>query len=426
MNRRLAHAALCALVGALLSTSPLRPGSGAPDSDDPFAGLIAAPARVAPPGDPRPPHPINVARGEPVPASGEGLLAMAARFASRGDAASADLAFTEALQLRAPAEFHARVLLEFAAHLRATGRATRAASVYETFVARFSDDPRMPLALLELGRTLRMLGAWELALARFYAVLNSALNVDPSTVEEYRRYAQIAKFEIAETHYQRGDFATAGRFFSRIRLLDLPAEDRARAAFREAYARYHAGQDETAIAALRRFLHDFPQDPNALEARYLLCTALRRNGQHTAALEETLRLLRSARDATATDADAWAHWQRKTGNQLANEFYAQGDFRAALAIYETLANLRPDPAWRWPALYQIGLCYERLRQAGRARDSYLEILKDADSPDKPPAPIGPDLVAMARWRLAQLGWQDELERTLSALGPHIANEPRAD
>jgi tetratricopeptide (TPR) repeat protein len=396
------------------------------ETDDPFAALVAT---IAPATAPAPAQPFPAASstetfgaGPVVPPTAESLLTMAARFAERGDHASADLAFTEALQVKAPAEFHGRVLLEFAAHLRSTGRATRAASIYESFLTRYPTDARLPQALIELGRTLRQLGAWELALARFYAVLNSALNVDPETVAEYRRFAQIAKFEIAETHYQRGDFDTAGRFFSRVRLLDLPPEDRARAAFREAYSRYHSGPDDAAIAGLRRFLAEFPQHPSALEARYLLCTALRRNGQHEAALAETLHLLRSARDATASDADAWAYWQRRTGNQLANEFYAQGDFGAALTIYETLATLRSDPAWRWPALYQIGLCYERLRQAGRARDAYLAILQEADGPEKPPAPIGPDLVGMARWRLSQLGWQDELERSLNALGPHATTE----
>jgi TolA-binding protein len=259
------------------------------------------------------------------------------------------------------------------------------------------------------------MGAFGLAQSRFYAVLNSTLAVTPENVQRYRDLAQLAKFEIAETFYQQGDYASAGKFFGRIKLLDLPAEDRARAVFREAYAFFLDGKLEQAVVALRSFLENYPLHPSMQEGRYLLCIALRRLGRTQEALTETLTLLRAAQSKAESDRETWTYWQRRTGNQLANDFYEQGDFTSALTIYQTLAELRADPAWRWPALYQIGLCYERLRQQDRAAAAYRDIIAEYDAAEKtktiPDGPAG-EVHQMAAWRLGQIDWSGKVSTSV--------------
>ena len=167
------------------------------------------------------------------------------------------------------------------------------------------------------------------------------------------------------------------------------------------------------------------------EARYLVCMALRRLGRTQEALQETLALLRAAHSATAGDRDRWAYWQRKTGNQLANDFYEQGDFSAALTVYTTLAGLRTDPGWRWPALYQVGLCFERLRQSDRSAESYRTILKEAAAATAAGTKLGDDesdVQRMADWRLGQVDWTARIEKSVSAYAvpagpPKVADVP---
>jgi TolA-binding protein len=346
---------------------------------------------------------------------GRSLLVLAKRMAERHDNDAAETAYTEVLGSPVSDEVTEAALIGYAEFLRSNGHDTRAAAIYEKFLSAYPASQQATMVLIDLGRTLRDMGAFNLSLARFYAVLNSTLAITPENIQRYRDLAQLAKFEIAETYYQQGDYASAGKFFGRIKLLDLPPADRARATFREAYAFLLDGKLEQAIPALRLFLENFPKSDSAQEARYLLCISLRRLGRTQEALTETLTLLRSAKASANNDNESWTYWQRRTGNQLANDFYEQGDFSSALTIYQTLAELRSAPAWRWPALYQIGLCYERLRQADRAAATYRDILAESAAAQKAgTTPNGPasEVRGMAEWRLGQIDWTGDVEKSV--------------
>ena len=70
-----------------------------------------------------------------------------------------------------------------------------------------------------------------------------------------------------------------------------------------------------------------------------------------------------------------------------------------------------EPAWRLPALYQSGLCYERLRQYDRAREDYQKVADACAAPPakNQPAPGFDDVSRMASWRLQQLAWMEKLD-----------------
>jgi tetratricopeptide (TPR) repeat protein len=340
------------------------------------------------------------------------LLTMAAKMFERKDIDSAETAYIEALNSNANDSLMQETLIQYANFLQKTDRGTRAVAVYEKFLSTYPNTNQAAFVLVELGRTLRAMGAFELALSRFYSVLNSTLAVDPENIKRYRDLSQLAKFEIAETYYQQGNFTAAGKFFGRIKLLDLPASDRARAEFREAYAFFLDGKLDQAVAALQTFLGRNPKHPSAQEGRYLLCVALRRLGHTQEALKQTLTLLQTAQDQSGTDKETWSYWQRRTGNQLANDFYEQGDFTSALTIYQTLSELNSDPSWRWPALYQTGLCYERLHQSQRAAKAYKSIIDEYASAEKAgnaPSVANTELREMAAWRFDQIDWSGGID-----------------
>lgn len=393
-----------------LTACSLAPGNSEP------AVTPASPAPAeATPAPAQPPVVIGNAPEASPDEVAQSLLVLAKRLAERNDNDAAETAYVEVLNSPTSEPVTQDALLAYAEFLRKAGKDARAAATYEKFIADFPGSPRAANALISLGRTLRDMGAFDLAQARFYAVLNSTLALSPENIQRYRDLAQLAKFEIAETYYQQGDYSSAGKFFGRIKLLDLPPEDRARATFREAYSFFLDGKLEQSVTSLRAFLTAYPANTSAQEARYLLCLSLRRLGRTQEALAETLTLLQSAQAGAAADRDRWSYWQRRTGNQLANDFYEQGDFNAALTIYQTLAELRSDPAWRWPALYQAGLCYERLRQTGRASTVYNDIVAEASAAQKAGrTPDGPtaDIREMAEWRLGQIGWSHDIDASV--------------
>ena len=365
-----------------------------------------------------------------------GLQTLGVSLTGRGDYDAAEIAFRQIMaSRRATGEQLAHALLGLARCFRKQGTLTKAAAIYERYLKDYPADSQVPDALLELGRTQRALGAHQLALSRFYSVINSTLKLSSEGFEHYQMLAKTAQFEIAETHFQQGDFTEANKFFSRLRLLDLAPVDRARAHFKSAYALYLGNDLEGAVSTLQSYLEQWPQDENVPEARYLLSLSLRTLGHKQEALEATLELLRS-QQATG-DPKRWSYWQRRTGNQLANDFFQNGDTHNALVIYQGLAALSPEPAWCLPITYQIGLCYERMRITERAIAAYQTIIDNAnppavapDSTAKPgsdgktstpektaaPKPVSPELTELARmaaWRVTQLTWHDQTERQLT-------------
>jgi TolA-binding protein len=388
---------------------------------------IAAVARAdepvpAPAGEP----PAAAAPAKPAlsPAEKEfqGLLKLGASLTDRGDYPAAEIAFRQILNGNAPEEPTKSALLGLARMHRKQGGLTKAAAIYERFLKDYPNDDRVPDALLDLGRTLRSMGATQLAIARFYNVINSTLKLPSGDgFSHYQLLAKTAQFEVAETHFQSGNYAESGKFFARLRMLDLAPADRARAHFKSAYALYLGGDFESAVTTLRSYLEQWPDDENGPEARYLLSISLRTLKRPQEALNATLDLLRAEKTRTATSPKLWTYWQRRTGNQLANDFFQSGDVRNALAIYQGLAELGDDAAWKLPVTYQTALCQERLGDPDRAVATYRQIV-DTIGP-KPANPDLGDIARMAGSRLAHLGWKGDITRQFTTLFDTTTGRP---
>jgi len=342
-----------------------------------------------------------------------------------GNFEAAKAKFHQVISHEATVGQHRTALLGFARALRKNNELTKSSAVYEKILKDYPLDEDAPDIYLELGRVQRALGAHKSAVNRFYSVINSTLKLPESGALRYRQLALTAQFEIAETYFQAGDYAEASRFYSRLRLLDLAPSDRAQAHFKSAYALFLAQDYIGAVSSLRAYLDQHPQDENVPEARYLLAVSYRRLNRPLEALVEVLELLRVEKTRIAQDPKRWAYWQRKTGNQIANEFYEQGDSANALTIYLTLAELSPEPNWRMPIMYQIGLCQERIGQIEDARKSYQSILDNVRAAPRDGAARLDQLAELARmaeWRLAQISWQQSAQQRLLMLLPPPSDE----
>ncbi len=297
----------------------------------------------------------------------------------------------------------------------------KAIAMYERINSLFSNAPDQATRLLELGRLYRKIGANELAIARFYNVLNASLTLSNRRLESSRALTLRAQSEIADTHFLLGDYTQARRYYELLSRLDLPQEERARVNFRLAHTLYLLGEVALSGAATQQFLEDFPDDPSAPECRYLLAMSLRALKKPKEAYDQILALLKEQDSRKSKAPDKWLFWQKKAGNEFANDLYQRGEHLSALTIYQSLATLTDNPEWQWPVIYQMGLCFEKLRVERRAAEAYKYIIDESKKPERKLAEQ-PDsvrsLVEMAQWRGEQLVWKSGAENRLDRiLGP---------
>ncbi|CAM2821782.1 tetratricopeptide repeat protein [Rariglobus hedericola] len=398
----------------------------------PHAEVESAPTHAAPEHGPEKSAPSEAHATTPAATSEEiaSLLRIGEAKSQQQDWASAELAYGQVLaagRLATNAQVRAG-LLGLARVYRGDRRLTKATAVYERYIKEYPDDEQLPVVYLELGRCLRALGAHRLAIARFYSVLNSTLKLPEEGSDNYRQLARTAQFEIAETYFQSGDYEQSYRFFSRLRLLDLAPADRARAAFKSAYSLNLKGDFEKTVTQLRAYLSLYPEGEDAPESRYLLSVSLRRLGRNQESLAATMDLLKIEKSRTDANPKTWSYWQRKTGNQLANEFYEQGEITTALAIYQCLRELGGPPDWLLPVQYQIGLCQERLHQPELARATYQSILDSLRLPSADStrnSAVSTDITTMVTWRIQHLDWLEPTEKRLMLFSTPSTSSPPA-
>ena len=321
-------------------------------------------------------------------------------------------------------------LLEIAKTYELHESYAKAVAMYEQINQLFSGDADQPDRLLALGRLYRKIGANRTAISRFYNVLNASLTTTLRRVESSRMLTQRAQAEIADTYFEMADYPQARRFYELLSRLDFDPAEKARVRFRLAHTFYLLGEIAQSGAATQQFLEDFPDDPSAPEARYILAMSLRGLNQPKEAYDQIIALLREQDDRKKKAPEKWLFWQKKAGNEFANDLYQKGEFLTALNIYQSLATLSDTPDWQWPVVYQMGLCFEKLRIEQRAAEAYKYIVDESKKPERKPAEL-PDnlrtLVEMAQWRGEQLVWKDGTATRLDrVLGIEPGSQPLAN
>lgn len=334
----------------------------------------------------------------------ESLLRLGQSQTAAGDYEGAITAFFQVLQAHADRETEVEALFGLSAGYRHLNERTRAVAILERLIKDYPESPQTARALLDAGRIHRDLGAERLAMSRFYAVLQATLRIpDAKWASQYKQLARTAQYEIAETHLRAGRYDEAERYFTRFSLLELAPADRARGSFKVIEARAAAEKYEAVINGVNHFIEEYPKDPHVPAALHHAARALRALGRGDEALEHTLRLLQATREDQAANPDAWAYWQRRTGNELANTFFQRGEFTNARQIYDTLAELDATPEWRYPAQYQGALCRERLGLTEEAIEMYHNIL---DNTLESESPALQEIAQMASWRITHLETMD--------------------
>ena len=301
--------------------------------------------------------------------------------------------------------------------------------VYEKFLDEFPRDPEVATISMDLGLIYRSMGAFDSALRKFYSVLNLSLLLPKERIEAYRDISTRAQIEIAETHFLMGDYAQAARFYERLLRLELSPQERASVTFQFGYTHFLNDDFQSTVSVLRDYSAMFPGDEKIPESHYLLSEAYRNLNQMQSAMQEVLTLLKTNEVVGAQHPALWLFWKQKTGNQLANAFYERGDHLNALKIYQAMTPLTSSVTWQGPIIYQIGLCFERLRMVPKAIEAY-NMLDSMDQWAEEVAKMEklPDDLAfvqeMARWRKSHLEWSLDKDGRLNDLfNRSILKEP---
>ena len=305
-----------------------------------------------------------------------------------------------------------QALLEMALSAQDQDELFRAQQIYAQFLNRWPNSAVIPEVLLRQGELFRQMGLNNLALAKFYAVMTSALVLKNDMADYYRHLVLRAQTEIAETHYQLGNYADAAEFFSRLLKQEHPELNRPWAQFRLIRSLAALGRNDETISQAQDYLNRYGGSPEQAEIRFHLAIALKQLSRNGEALQQVLILLKEEQALAREHPDLWAYWQQRAGNEVGNQLYGEGDYTRALEVYLALAQLDPQPAWQLPVQYQIGLTYERLAQPEKAKNLYHQIVARQAEVGTNASPALKAVIEMATWRVEFLNWEKKAEMTV--------------
>jgi tetratricopeptide (TPR) repeat protein len=337
------------------------------------------------------------------------------------DFAGAEKSFIGLLESDAPPEIQRTALLELALLAQETENHARAQQIFSQYLTKYPDDPSVAEVMLRQGLLYRQMGAPILALSKFYSVMTTSLRLKLDRLEYYQRLVLQAQTEIADTYYLQGKFEEAADFLNRLLKLDSSQLNKGQILYKLVRSLSARGRHPEVVAQAEIFVTRYPGAGELPEVRFLLADALKKLGRTREGMQQVLALLESQQTNAASNPENWTYWQQRTGNEIANQLYKEGDYVNALEIYRNLAELNRSAAWQLPAWYQMGLAYERLLQPQKASEAYQRILdrqKELDSAKRSPSLA--TVIEMAQWRKDHLQWLGKAEQataSLSVSGP---------
>jgi tetratricopeptide (TPR) repeat protein len=332
------------------------------------------------------------------------------RHAGSPDIAAATL--ITILETNAPAEFKRKALFELALATQDKGDYVKAQQVFGQYLQRYPDDISTPEILLRQGLLYREMGVNTLAISKFYAVMSMSLKLNLTNIDYYKNLVLQSQTEIADTYYSLGQFADSADFYTRLVKADTPTLNKSQIEFKLIRSLSYLTNYSEIITRAQTFLEHYPDYPDIPEVRFILASADKAVGHNAEALKQVLLLLQSQQDNARNNPELWAYWQRRAGNEIANQLYKEGDYMSALQIYQNLAGLDNSTAWQAPALYQVGLVYEQLQQWQKATDTYDQILaRRAEMTATNAAPSLTSLCDMAQWRKDYIAWLQKARST---------------
>jgi tetratricopeptide (TPR) repeat protein len=332
-------------------------------------------------------------------------LLLAQRQRHEKDPGAAVQTLVGILETNGSSEIKRKALFELALATQDNNEYVKAQQIFAQYLQRYSEDPSAPEVLLRQGLLYRQMGVNTLAVSKFYAVMSTALKLKLGNVEYYQNLVLQAQTEIADTYYVQGQFAESADFYSRLLKSDRPGLNREQIEYKMIRSLANLTNHSETISCAQKFLEEYRGVADVPEVRFILASGYKAVGRNTEAMKEVLLLMQTQQDSATNDPDLWIYWQRRAGNEIANQLYKEGDYVDALQVYQSLAAMDNGASWQAPALYQVGLVYEQLQQWQKASEIYGQILARREEMTGTNAPPSlSSLSEMAQWRKDYIAW----------------------
>ncbi|HZM02593.1 MAG TPA: tetratricopeptide repeat protein [Candidatus Saccharimonadales bacterium] len=330
------------------------------------------------------------------------------------------------LEADAPPELQRLALFELALAAQDDNKLVRAEQIFSQYTHLYSSDPSVPEVLLRQGMIYRQMGVNTFAISKFYAVMSTALKLKLDNMDYYRKLVLQAQVEIADTYYMEGKYEESSDFFSRLLKAGNAELNQAQTQFKLVRSLSFLTNNTETVAQSQTFLDVYTNSADVPEVRFLLASSLKKLGRNNDAMKQVLLLLQSQQDNVHKNPETWAYWQRRAGNEIANQMYKEGDYFNSLQIYLNLADLDKSPTWQLPVWYQTALIYEQLQQWEKATETYTRILdRQKEMTDTNSTPSILSLFEMAKWRKDYISWMQKakLANQDFVLNPPPTNSP---
>jgi len=180
-----------------------------------------------------------------------------------------------------------------------------------------------------------------------------------------------AEYWLAESHFQRKRYESAGPIYERLAHATEGRTDSwvAMIPLRRAQMRARAGQWDDAYALAQPIARHYPDFAQQHEVDYLLGRYFMNRAEFEQARDAYGRVITSTTGANGETA-AMAQWM------IGETYFMQKRYRDAIKAYHRAEALYAYPQWQAAALLQAGKCHEVMGQWPEAVRLYAQILQD--------------------------------------------------
>ena len=249
----------------------------------------------------------------------DAMLEWARRMKRKKNFEAAEKSFVMVLEANAPEIMHRTAMLEMGLMAQENQHHARAQQVFTQYLDRYPDDPSAAEVYLRQGLLYRQMGAPQMALSKFYAVMTTALRLKLDRLDYYQRLVLQAQTEIADTYYLQGKFGEAAEYLGRLLKLENPQLNQTQIIYKMIRSLSCMNKHTEVIAQAEFFLTKYPDTAEVAEVRFLLADSLKKIGRAREATQQVLVLLESQQTTSTNKPGNWIYWQQRTGNEIANQ-----------------------------------------------------------------------------------------------------------
>lgn len=209
-----------------------------------------------------------------------------------------------------------------------------------------------PIALLELGRAYRNIGALRIANETFYLVASTSRSVEktPSPI------VKLAQWEVAETTYTIKDWGRARKLYEMFISTYTPSDPLSHSCFyRIAECDEQLGNDDQTAISYQQAVTYNPKHPKAAYAHLALMNIFLKRKNYPMVSESINQISKSVAGSGAQEILAW---KERVGEALFHHMFSEQAYEYSNAILDSLAKMDSSSAWqaqvkRWKGLSSL-------------------------------------------------------------------------